>query len=328
LVYSTFIGEPGIGGCRIDGLACGLAVDSSGDAYIAGTVNYDASSFPTTPNAFQTSCHPASNSFSSNGFVTKLNATGDGLIYSTCFGTNTYAGIAPSSLTLDSSGRAYIAGTIQGSPPGGLPTTPGAFQPNPNPNSQAMAFLSVFDPSISGSAGLIYSTYFGGSMQDHGDGIAVDAFGMAYVTGTTYSSDMPTTPGAYQTALAGTTNAFGAKFNPALSGAASLIYSTHLGGSGEDYGLAIAVDTLGNAYIAGDGATTFPTTPGSIQSTARSGLSSTAKPKSDRSTPLFQQVAAELLSSPNGHLFTLVNLPVSVLKRPTPLVVESKCRSA
>jgi hypothetical protein len=108
---------------------------------------------------------------------------------------------------------------------------------------------------------LIYSTYLGGSSLDAGSGIAVDSAGNAYVTGTTYSADFPTTPGASETTCksCGTTNgdAFVTKFNPAGS---SLIYSTYLGGKKDDYGISIAVDSAGNAYVTGQTASTnFPT---------------------------------------------------------------------
>jgi hypothetical protein len=107
---------------------------------------------------------------------------------------------------------------------------------------------------------LIYSTYLGGSSLDAGSGIAVDSAGNAYVTGTTYSADFPTTPGASETTCksCGTTNgdAFVTKFNPTGS---SLIYSTYLGGKKDDYGIAIAVDSAGNAYVTGQTASAnFP----------------------------------------------------------------------
>jgi len=203
-----------------------------------------------------------------------MNATGDGLIYSTCFGSiyfsNAY-GIA-----VDSSGKAYITGNDT---TGGLPTTPGAYQPAyAGANGYGGdAFLTVFDPSASGTASLIYSTYLGGSNDDIGFAVAVDVFGMAYVTGSTQSRNFPVTPGAFQSTYPGAVeDVFVAKFNPSASGATSLIYSTYLGGngigpsgsSGYDIGHGIAVDAVGQAHVTGQtGSANFPVTPGAFQTT-------------------------------------------------------------
>ena len=104
---------------------------------------------------------------------------------------------------------------------------------------------------------------------DCGDGIAVDGAGSAYVTGYTYSTDFPTTPGAFDTSYNGGCDAFVAKLNPAGSG---LAYATFLGGSGSDYGYGIAVDGAGNAYVTGyTGSTDFPTTPGAFDTSYNGG---------------------------------------------------------
>jgi len=107
---------------------------------------------------------------------------------------------------------------------------------------------------------LFYSTYLGGSGDDEGFGIAVDAAGNAYVTGLTSSINFPTTSGALQTAYRGSTDAFVTKLNPTGSG---LVYSTYLGGGGFDFGQTIALDALGDAYVTGQtNSSDFPTTPG------------------------------------------------------------------
>lgn len=103
---------------------------------------------------------------------------------------------------------------------------------------------------------LLYSTFLGGSNSDAGWSIAVDASGAAYITGSTYSADFPTTPGAFQTNCSGgcppsISDAFVAKITPAGSGGADLIYSTFLGGNQNDQGLGVAVDASGQAYITG-----------------------------------------------------------------------------
>ena len=113
----------------------------------------------------------------------------------------------------------------------------------------------VIDPQLA------YSTYLGGSDFDNGKGIAVDAAGSAYVTGETGSADFPTTPGAFDMSL-DDADAFVTKL--AASGA-SLVYSTYLGGSNTDDGLAVAVDPAGAAYVTGvTFSANFPTTPGAF----------------------------------------------------------------
>src|SRR6266851_957147 len=113
---------------------------------------------------------------------------------------------------------------------------------------------------------LFYSSYLGGIADDQGNAIAVDLAGNAYVTGTTSSANFPTTSGVFQATLLGGVNCPGfgadedvvvAKVNPTGS---AVVYSTYLGGSGGEDGLAIAVDAAGNAYITGDtNSTDFPT---------------------------------------------------------------------
>ncbi|MGH7814277.1 MAG: SBBP repeat-containing protein, partial [Candidatus Binataceae bacterium] len=119
---------------------------------------------------------------------------------------------------------------------------------------------------------LLYASYLGGSGNDQANGIAVDSAGNAYVAGYTASSNFPTTAGAYQTANAGGGDAFIAKLNPNASGAASLIYSTYLGGSGNDEANGIAVDSAGDAYITGlTASTNFPVTGGAYRNSLSGG---------------------------------------------------------
>src|SRR5439155_1695170 len=112
------------------------------------------------------------------------------------------------------------------------------------------AFVAKVNPT---GTGLVYFTSFGGNADDQGFGIAVDALGSAYVTGFTISTNFPTTPGAFQTTFGGgrspgPTDAFVTKLSPDGS---ALVYSTYLGGNGDDYGLGITVDGFGFAYVAG-----------------------------------------------------------------------------
>ena len=165
------------------------------------------SNFPTTPGAFQTSLATAFG----KAFVTKLNAAGSAPLYSTYLGgsyaedldlgplTNTVVG----DIAVDGLGSAYVTGLTLSSD---FPTTPGAFQSSfgggscLSRNPCADAFVSKLNAA--GSA-LLYSTYLGGSRQDIGTGIAIDAPGNAYVTGFAKSSNFPTSPGAFQTTYGG-----------------------------------------------------------------------------------------------------------------------------
>ncbi len=234
LIYSTYLG-----GSHMEGGA-GIAVDASGNAYITGDTN--SSNFPTTPGAFQAP--------GGGGFVTKLNATGSALVYST-------SSIGGSAIALDAAGNTYVTG---GTASSNFPTTPGAFQTTFAAGYNTNGFVSKLNPA--GSA-LVYSTYLGGGF-DYGSAIAVDALGNAYVMGETASPDFPTTPGAFQTTLAGYyDDVFVSKLNPAGS---TLIYSTYLGGSSYEDGGGIAVDASSNAYVTGStNSHDFPTTPGAFQ---------------------------------------------------------------
>ncbi len=166
------------------------------------------------------------------------------LVYSTYLGgSNSDSGNA---IAVDSSGNAYAAG-ITNSPD--FPTA----NPLQGGDSRTTAFVSKLNPV--GSA-LVYSTYLGGSTSDYGSAIAVDSSGNAYVAGYTGSSNFPTA-NPLQANLRGYQNAFVAKLNAAGS---ALVYSTYLGGSLYDSGYAIAVDSSGNAYVAGGtNSVNFPT---------------------------------------------------------------------
>jgi len=150
---------------------------------------------------------------------------------------------------VDSSGNAYLIGYTQSTD---FPTV-NPLQANNKSPANGNGFVAKLNPS--GSA-LIYSTYLGGSGGDSASGIALDASGNAYVTGYTQSADFPTV-NPLQATLNGPSNSFVAELNPAGS---ALVYSTFLGGSGSDWGTAIAVDTSGSAYVTGYTlSTNFPT---------------------------------------------------------------------
>ncbi|HTR38268.1 MAG TPA: SBBP repeat-containing protein [Bryobacteraceae bacterium] len=250
LVYSTYLGESDSGE--------GIAVDSSGNAYVTGGTG--SSNFPTTSGAFQTT-----SAVGPDVFVTKLNATGSALVYSTYFGgSGSDGGVG---IAVDTSGNAYVTGYTYGSGKNNdFPVTPGAFQ-----TTYGGGFVNSFVTKLNatGSA-LVYSTYLGGNDFDWANTIVVDGAGDAFVTGYSESPDFPTTPGAFQTAHDNGTDAFVTKLN--ASGSA-LVYSTLLGGNlGNVYstGWGIAVDASGNAYVTDHiSETNFPTTPGSYQACGR-----------------------------------------------------------
>src|SRR5439155_27006962 len=134
----------------------------------------------------------------------------------------------------------------------------GAFQPTFAGGADAF----VTNLNATGSA-LVYSTYLGGSSNDQGNAIAVDASGSAYVTGETLSTNFPTTLGAIQPTFAGVIDAFVTKLNPAGS---ALVYSTYLGGSAGDAALGIALEARGVAYVTDfTGSTNYPKTAEALQ---------------------------------------------------------------
>jgi len=232
LIYSTYLGGNGNDG------GDGIALDSSGSAYVTGSTT--STNFPTM-NAFQ-----ANLAGPENAFVTKFNPAGSALVYSTYLGGS--VGDIGNGIVVDSSGSAYVTGV-----------TFSTDFPTMNPFQASLAgtenaFVTKFSPA--GST-LVYSTYLGGSTSaTSGIGIAVDSSGSAYVTGVTFSTDFPTM-NAFQPTLGGGSDAFVTKFNPIGS---ALVYSTYLGGSQDDFGSAIVVDISGSAYVTGSTSSAiFPT---------------------------------------------------------------------
>jgi hypothetical protein len=246
LAYSTYLG----GGAGGEG-GNGIAVDSSGNAYVTGTtLSVD---FPTTANPFQ------SDQPDGDSFVTKLNAAGSALIYSTYFGGS--ASDSSFDIAIDASGNAYVSGSTVST---NFPTTPGAFDTNANLGTEL--FLTKLNAT--GSA-LIYSTYLGGSSNENVLDIALDPAGNIYVTGFVISTDFPTTPGAFDTTDNLGTDTFVTKLNATGS---ALVYSTYLGGDFSETGAGIAVDSAGNAYVTGATESgNFPTTPGAFDTTDNPG---------------------------------------------------------
>ncbi|MBI3818578.1 MAG: SBBP repeat-containing protein [Planctomycetes bacterium] len=257
LIYSTFL----------DGISSdqsnGIKVGQSGDTYVVGTTG--SSDFPVTTGAFQTTNTDAS------AFVTHLNPTGSGLLYSTFLGgSNVEYGNA---IAVDAAGNAYVTGTTLST---NFPTTVLAYDTTHNGNGTYDVFVTRFNSS---GTGVYYSTYLGGKKDESGRGIAVDSAGAAYVTGETGSNNYPTTGSAFQATFnSGPLHAFVTKLDPS---GGSLAYSTFLegslaaGGTGEDFGQSITAESTGNVYISGWTETNdFPTTPGAFQASAPQPVSS------------------------------------------------------
>ena len=235
LVYATYLGG------SVDDFGYGIAVDSSGSAYVTGGTS--STDFPTA-NPFQ----GALGGFI-DVFVAKLSPAGNALVYSTYLGGSNED--TPFRIAVDSSGNAYVTGdTLSANFPTANPLQSACNNCSPGSLDAFVAKLSA------GGNALLYSTYLGGSRNEFGTGIAVDSTGNTYVTGLTRSADFPTA-GPLQAVLGGPGDAFVAKLSAAGN---ALVYSTYLGGSGLDIGWDIAVDSSGSAYVGGGtSSTNFPT---------------------------------------------------------------------
>ncbi|MCS1350823.1 SBBP repeat-containing protein [Mechercharimyces sp. CAU 1602] len=245
LVYSTYLGMSG------EDSANGIAVDTEGLAYVVGTTF--ASGFPVTSGAFQTL---KAGFF--DVFITKFNASGSALIYSTLLGgggadnvSNVGTGIA-----IDEEGFAYVTGRTDSAQ---FPVTSGAFQTQGGNVDDG--FVTKLNQT--GTA-LVYSSYLGGRSNDQCNAIAIDREGGAYVTGVANSANFPVTSGAFQTIVGVTGGAvFVTRFNRVGS---DLSYSTLLTGNDVSEGTSIAVDSLGGAWVTGGTeARNFPVTDQAIQ---------------------------------------------------------------
>ena len=239
-IYSTYLGGSSFDDAR------GLALDSSGSAWITGYTQ--SSDFPLL-NASQTALGGTA-----DAFVAKLSPAGT-LQFSTFLGgsSSDYGyGIA-----VDSSGNAYVSGYSNG---GVFPTTSGVVSPSNSGSTDA--FIAKYSPA----GAVLYSTLLGGSSTDIALAIAVDSTGNAYITGYSYSSTFTGAPsGGAQTTNQSNGDAFVVKLN---ANATALLYFTFLGGSGNDQGKAIAVDSsTGSAYIAGLTASAGLATAGAAQTT-------------------------------------------------------------
>lgn len=249
LSYSTYIGGSGTDG------AFGVAIDQYGSAYVTGFTS--SANFP-TKNPYQ-----KADAGGIDTFALKLNKTGTALVYSTYLGGSGTE--YPFGMAVDSAGEAYEVGNT-----GSLnfPVTTGAFQTTCiSCATYPAVFLTKF--SAAGNS-LLYSTFLGGSGDNRAFGITLDSKRNAYIVGWTTSPDFPVTTGAFQTTyVAGAvSNAFVSEIDPAGKGASDLVYSTYLGGSVQDVGFGIALDSSNNTIVTGyTYSPDFPVTAGAFQTT-------------------------------------------------------------
>ena len=244
LVYSTYLGGGGYISDTQEGW--GLAVDASGNAYVAGATS--TSAFPVTPGAFDTTFNGQS-----DVFVAKLNAQGNVLRWGTFIGGSHLENAW--SLTLDEEGNVYVSGSTRSDD---FPATPDAFDTT-HQRGNYDAFVAKLNNT---GSELLLATYCGGSGWEHGQDIAVDKNGRIYLAGRTGSGNLPVTSGAWDENLGGAADGFVARFDPSGAEAG---YITYLGGDNWDQIEGIAVDDEGCAHLVGyTKSADFPTTPGAF----------------------------------------------------------------
>ncbi len=273
LDYATFVGGNGYE------IGLGIAVDSTGSAYLTGYTESTAG-FPISPGAFDNSCggcDPNSDDAFVDAFIVKLNSDGNSLAYGSYLG-GTDAELA-FDIAVDAAGHAYLTGRTYSTD---FPGTPGAFQPGHSGGSCGTApdIYPCTDAFVvkmkADGTGLEYATLLGGPAGEEGDGIIVNEVGQVYVTGYTDSGNFPVSPDALDHSFAdGLCTMYGATtpchdaFVVRLDNTGSnLLYGSFLGGSGHDGGFALALDSQHNLYVSGASASPdFPTTPGVPQPT-------------------------------------------------------------
>ena len=249
VIYLAYIGG------ALDDYALSLAVDNGGNAYITGAT--DSTDFPRQSAVFNRiggDPYPGTTIYPLDGFVTKLGPQGTNLVYSTYLGgTDVDVGVG---IAVDPVGSAYVAGYTTST---NFPTLPASFRSKLSAGIRD-AFVTKFGPA---GTNLVYSRYLGGESDDVANDIAVDALGQAYVTGYTTSTNFPTTSNAMQPWPAGGKDGF---VTVVGTYGDNLIFSTYLGGAGDNVGYRLALDSAANIYVTG---TTkedsgFPISPGGV----------------------------------------------------------------
>jgi uncharacterized protein (TIGR03437 family) len=269
LAYSTYLGGTNNEAARAIGL------DGAGNVYLAGYTT--SGNLPVSRTAAQSAYGGGTTNFmTGDAFVAKFNPSGV-LVYLTYLGGS--GDDVASAIAVDAAGNAYVTGYTNSR---NFPVSANAAQPGyagaggNDLGKFGDAFVAKLSPN---GDQILYATYFGGQMDEVGLGIAIDASGAAYITGTTVSFNLPTTQGVYQPRFRGSGgqpvtdfggvpffvagDGFVAKLNPAGS---AVVWATYLGGLQDDTPMAIALDKSGNVIVAGNTLSTdYPTTPGALQ---------------------------------------------------------------
>jgi uncharacterized protein (TIGR03437 family) len=241
VVFSTFLGGSG------QNLPYSIATDSSGNVIVAGNTSnslpgvYD---FPITTNASYT-----------GSFIAKINSAGTKLVFSTYFGGSAQ------SVAADSSGNIFVGGAVSsGNGTPSFPVTPGAYQTAVAGGSDA--FIMKLSPD---GGSVLYATLFGGNGGEQARCIAVAPDGTVYISGYTNSTNLPLTSGAFQTTYGGGGDAFLAKLS---ADGHSLLYSSYIGGGGQDQVFSMTLGSDGSAFITGPASNGFPSTSGAFANSA------------------------------------------------------------
>jgi hypothetical protein len=245
--------------CVSGGVPAALAVDATGNTYISGlTQSASFGSITPTPGAAQ-SAFSGKDMYANNAFAQKYDTSGH-VVYSTFLGGGPTASDSAAAIAVDGSGNAYVTG-VSTAP--GFPTTSGAVQTTGAGGDDGFALK--LNPA---GTSVLYATLLGGTGSDRGYGIAVDGAGHAYVTGPA-TAGFPVTSDAAQPGFGG--NFSDAYLTELAADGKSLVYSTYLGGPGQDIGYAAAMAPNGNVLFAGGAGGPFPVTNGAANTTAASG---------------------------------------------------------
>jgi hypothetical protein len=245
VLYTTYLSAHGIDA------GWGIALDGSGDVYVAGYT--DSQDFPILNAIKSTKEHR-------EGFITKLAAADGSLLFSTYFGGSRADEIHD--IALNSAGEIYVVGYTESTD---FPTeNPIQGGLNLNQCFCEDTFVTKLSPD---ALTVLFSTYLGGSFEDYGQSIALDADDNIYITGRTQSDDFPT-QAAIQPNRAGTNQDEDLFVSKISADGSSLVYSTYLGGTEDESTRRIAVDSAGNAFVAGTTLSDdFPTTAGAYRET-------------------------------------------------------------
>ncbi len=260
LIYSVYLGGTNTNSSVTVDQGEAVAIDSTGNIYLTGETN--STDFPVTAGAIQPNLNGCCDS---DVFITKLNAAGNQLLYSTYLGGD-FGNEQGTDIAVDSAGAIYTVGFTNSL---NFPVTPGAFQTTGGVAQNGGiidGFVAKINPATSS---LVYGTYLGGSNADKIEKMVLTSAGDVLLVGDTNSPNFPTKPGAYQPLPNGSCcnyDAFVAKLN---SNGTDLVFSTYLGGAtGNDFGTGIGVDSTGSILVGGyTGSTDFPVTSGVIQPT-------------------------------------------------------------